>query len=76
MLIEYLEENFKFLVDHITDMTDAIATTNINCHVAKNNQVKTIFRNRKRLTEKEERDRNPIYVPKIGWIKFISNEEN
>lgn len=53
MLIEFFEERFKFLIDHITDMTDAIATTNINCHVTKNSQVRTIFKNRKRLMENE-----------------------
>lgn len=69
-LVKFLDNWFKFQIDHSYDMTDVVATTNINVHGAKPAR-KTIFPGRRRLSDKREGDVK--YIPGVGKVRIVPN---
>lgn len=73
LLVKFLDNWFKVQIDHSYDMTDAIATTNINAHRSpKSSPQRTIFPGRKRLsgTNNEGKEK---FIPGVGRVRIVPN---
>ena len=73
-LIKFFNNWFKVQMDHSYDMTDVIATTNINVHCTK--KLKTVFPGRKRLVEtknEEHEQGTEKFIPGVGRVRIVPN---